>query len=78
MAHTGQLDGLEKNEHDEQYPELYNRQEVKMMQGLINMMKQQLKALKLAPSSKKEVRDRQEDHEVRKEELYLPQAIQDE
>eukprot|EP00975_Prorocentrum_lima_P053952 11319223-Prorocentrum_lima.AAC.1 len=42
------------------------------------MMKQQLKETKSAPSSKKEVRDQQEDNEVRKEELYLPQAIQDE
>eukprot|EP00975_Prorocentrum_lima_P006735 1448092-Prorocentrum_lima.AAC.1 len=48
------------------------------MKGLIHMMKQQLKDIKLAPPSTKEVRDQQEDHQVRREELYLPQAIQDE
>eukprot|EP00975_Prorocentrum_lima_P050445 10566504-Prorocentrum_lima.AAC.1 len=42
------------------------------------MMKQQFKETKLPPPSKKEVMSQQEDKPVRKEELYLPQAIQDE
>eukprot|EP00975_Prorocentrum_lima_P019643 4132237-Prorocentrum_lima.AAC.1 len=32
----------------------------------------------MTPSSTKETRDPQEDHEVQREELYLPHAIQDE
>eukprot|EP00975_Prorocentrum_lima_P019333 4072102-Prorocentrum_lima.AAC.1 len=48
------------------------------MQGLIHMMKQQLKEIKETPSSTEEVRGQQADSQVRREELYLPQAIQDE
>eukprot|EP00975_Prorocentrum_lima_P013826 2938152-Prorocentrum_lima.AAC.1 len=60
-------------EHEGPSPELSNQPEVKMTKGLIHMMKQQLKEVKLTPSSMDEVRD-----QVRKEELYLPQAVQDE
>eukprot|EP00975_Prorocentrum_lima_P054499 11427952-Prorocentrum_lima.AAC.1 len=48
-----------------------------MMKELTHMMKQQLKEVQLTPSSMKEVRDQQDDHQVQKEELYLPQAVQD-
>eukprot|EP00975_Prorocentrum_lima_P002228 486614-Prorocentrum_lima.AAC.1 len=41
-------------------------------------MKQQLKELKETPSLRKDVKGQQEDYYVRREELYLPQAIQDE
>eukprot|EP00975_Prorocentrum_lima_P013644 2903037-Prorocentrum_lima.AAC.1 len=78
MAHTGQFDGLAPTEQQRQYPELSNRQEVNITKGLIHMLKQQLKDVKLTPSSMKEVRDQQDDRQVQKEELYLPQAVQDE
>eukprot|EP00975_Prorocentrum_lima_P065199 12902026-Prorocentrum_lima.AAC.1 len=68
MANTGQLDGLVQNEPDGQDPEPSNRQEVKMMRGLIYMMKQQLKEMEMPPSSTKEPRDTQGDHEVRRKE----------
>eukprot|EP00975_Prorocentrum_lima_P038579 8104381-Prorocentrum_lima.AAC.1 len=46
MAHTGQLDSLEASAPEEHNPELSTRQEVKMMKGLIHMMRQQLKDIK--------------------------------
>eukprot|EP00975_Prorocentrum_lima_P002193 475866-Prorocentrum_lima.AAC.1 len=61
MAHTGQLDRLEADDPEEQTPALSNRQEVKMVKGLIHMMKQQLKDIRESPSSMKEVRTPQED-----------------
>eukprot|EP00975_Prorocentrum_lima_P050400 10556010-Prorocentrum_lima.AAC.1 len=76
MAHNGQHDRLEADDPEEQNPELSDRQEVKMMKGLIHMMKQQLKEIRESPSSMKEVRTPQEDFQVRREELYLPQAVQ--
>eukprot|EP00975_Prorocentrum_lima_P029992 6292369-Prorocentrum_lima.AAC.1 len=42
------------------------------------MMKQQLKEIKESPSSMKGVRAQQEYFQVRREELYLPQAVQEE
>eukprot|EP00975_Prorocentrum_lima_P060094 12602768-Prorocentrum_lima.AAC.1 len=53
MAHNGQVDGLAQNEPDNQDPEPSNLQEVKMMKGLLPMMKQQLKDMKTTPSSVK-------------------------
>eukprot|EP00975_Prorocentrum_lima_P010128 2159467-Prorocentrum_lima.AAC.1 len=64
MAHTGLLDRLEANAPEERNPELSNRQEVKMMKGLIHRMKQQLKDIKERPSSMKGVRTPQEDFQV--------------
>eukprot|EP00975_Prorocentrum_lima_P028915 6075221-Prorocentrum_lima.AAC.1 len=68
MAHTGQRDGLAPTDHEEQHPERSNRPEVKIMKGLIHMLEQQLKDIRETPSSMKEVRDQQEDHQVRREE----------
>eukprot|EP00975_Prorocentrum_lima_P032044 6727765-Prorocentrum_lima.AAC.1 len=48
MAHTGQVDGLEGSEPEEQSPECSKRQGVKMLKGVSHMMKQQLKELKLS------------------------------
>eukprot|EP00975_Prorocentrum_lima_P011082 2354898-Prorocentrum_lima.AAC.1 len=61
MAHTGQLDSLEVLDPEEQNPELSNQQEVKMMKGLILMMKKQLKEIRESPSSMEGVRPPQED-----------------
>eukprot|EP00975_Prorocentrum_lima_P044278 9282689-Prorocentrum_lima.AAC.1 len=59
MAHTGQVDGLEEGEPVEQPHEGSRRQEVKMMKGLIHMMKQQLKDIKESSPSTKEVGSQQ-------------------
>eukprot|EP00975_Prorocentrum_lima_P070515 12932432-Prorocentrum_lima.AAC.1 len=61
MAHIGQLDRLDADDPEERNPALSNRQEVKMMEGLIHLMKQRLKEIKESPSSMKEVRTPQED-----------------
>eukprot|EP00975_Prorocentrum_lima_P063506 12891930-Prorocentrum_lima.AAC.1 len=53
MADTGQIDGLPLDVSEEQDEEPSNRQEIKMMKGLINMMKQQLKHIKVPLPSKK-------------------------
>eukprot|EP00975_Prorocentrum_lima_P069231 12925119-Prorocentrum_lima.AAC.1 len=42
------------------------------------MMKQQLKEMKLPSPSKKEITARQDQQEVRREELYSPKATQEE
>eukprot|EP00975_Prorocentrum_lima_P001827 395870-Prorocentrum_lima.AAC.1 len=68
MAHSGQLDGVAHDELEEQDQGPSNRQEVKMMKGLIHMMKQQLNEIKLPPPSKNEIMFQQEAQEVRKEE----------
>eukprot|EP00975_Prorocentrum_lima_P069598 12927237-Prorocentrum_lima.AAC.1 len=61
MAHTGQVDGLEESEFEEQSPECSKRQGATIMRGLIHMMKQQQKEIKESPPSAEEVRKQQED-----------------
>eukprot|EP00975_Prorocentrum_lima_P070212 12930745-Prorocentrum_lima.AAC.1 len=61
MAHTGQIDGLPLDVSEVQDQEPSNRQYMRMMKGLINMMKQQLKHIKVPAPSKKELMFRQED-----------------
>eukprot|EP00975_Prorocentrum_lima_P039310 8262722-Prorocentrum_lima.AAC.1 len=49
MAHTGRIDGLPLDDPEDQDQEPSNRPEIKMMKGLINMMKQQLRQIKRPP-----------------------------
>eukprot|EP00975_Prorocentrum_lima_P056461 11837757-Prorocentrum_lima.AAC.1 len=55
MAHTGQIDGMPLDASEEQDQEPSNRQEIRMLKGLNNMMKQQLRQTKVPPPSKKEL-----------------------
>eukprot|EP00975_Prorocentrum_lima_P036659 7711461-Prorocentrum_lima.AAC.1 len=61
MAHTGQVDGLEESEPEEQPHQGSRRQGVNMMKFLIHVMKQQLKDIKELRPSTKEVGSQQED-----------------
>eukprot|EP00975_Prorocentrum_lima_P026063 5479738-Prorocentrum_lima.AAC.1 len=68
MAHTGQVDGLAENEHDGPIHEGPRRKEVKMMKGVIQMMKHQLKEFKELPSSTHQIGSQPDDLQVRTEE----------
>eukprot|EP00975_Prorocentrum_lima_P052193 10933894-Prorocentrum_lima.AAC.1 len=61
MAHASQIDGLPLDVPEDQEQEPSNRQDIMMMKGLINMMKQPLRHAKVRPPSKKELMLQQED-----------------
>eukprot|EP00975_Prorocentrum_lima_P003652 796547-Prorocentrum_lima.AAC.1 len=61
MAHTGRLDGSAHDAPREQDQESSHRQDIKMMNRLIHMMKQQLQELRVPPPSKKEILVQHED-----------------
>eukprot|EP00975_Prorocentrum_lima_P055838 11705720-Prorocentrum_lima.AAC.1 len=55
MAHTGQVEDLDHDDPNEPGQEPSSRQRVNMMVGIIHMMKQQLKDMKLPSPSTKEI-----------------------
>eukprot|EP00975_Prorocentrum_lima_P036640 7705321-Prorocentrum_lima.AAC.1 len=65
MAHTGQIDGLPRDDSEEQDNEPSNRQYIHMMKGLISMVQQHLRQINDPPQSRKGVVVSQDDPYVR-------------
>eukprot|EP00975_Prorocentrum_lima_P046799 9782113-Prorocentrum_lima.AAC.1 len=61
MAHIGQVDGITGVEQDGLFHEGSKRQEVKMMKGLVQTLKHQLKELKELPATPYQMENQPDD-----------------